>query len=210
MEPSHIIILTLYLGVLGHLAGSALDLRALQIVTKPVASAAFIAFALHSNCLGTPAGVVYLAALVMSFLGDVFLISRSLTMFRAGLISFLLGHVLFILAFMITGIDKQQTLVGLIGMVPVSLLISKWILPQTPKNMKAKVLAYIIVITLMVAFSFGTGNMFVTKAAVLFYISDITVARDRFVQKSILNTILGSPMYFTAQLMFAAASGGAI
>jgi len=39
--------------------------------------------------------------------------------------------------------------------------------------------------------------------AVLFYVSDICVARQAFVEKSYLNPLLGLPLYFGGQVLIA-------
>ena len=40
-------------------------------------------------------------------------------------------------------------------------------------------------------------------AAVMFAVSDIFVARDRFVSPSVVNRLWGLPLYYAAQLIFA-------
>ena len=42
----------------------------------------------------------------------------------------------------------------------------------------------------------------VLVAAVIFYLSDIAVARERFVTSSVTNRLLGLPAYYGAQLLF--------
>jgi hypothetical protein len=47
----------------------------------------------------------------------------------------------------------------------------------------------------------------VMTAAVAFYISDVSVARDRFVAPGFGNRIWGLPLYYAAQLLFALSTG---
>ena len=70
----------------------------------------------------------------------------------------------------------------------------------------AAVLAYIFVITTMVALSAGTvaaRGPLLAGAAVLFFASDLAVARHRFVERSSTNKVVGLPLYYAAQLLFA-------
>ena len=47
-------------------------------------------------------------------------------------------------------------------------------------------------------------------AAVAFYLSDVSVARDRFVAPGFGNRIWGLPLYYAAQLLFALVDGLAV
>jgi len=47
----------------------------------------------------------------------------------------------------------------------------------------------------------------VRVGAVLFFLSDLLVARDRFVAPGFGNRLLGLPLYYAAQLLLASAVG---
>ena len=47
------------------------------------------------------------------------------------------------------------------------------------------------------------GNPWILVGAVLFYLSDLAVARERFVVRSFWNGAWGSPMYFVGQVVLA-------
>lgn len=78
--------------------------------------------------------------------------------------------------------------------------------------MKFPVLLYIIAITAMVT---SAGSFFMTDSilyetrilvfvgAILFYLSDIFVARNKFKIDSYVNKIFGLPIYYIAQFMIA-------
>ena len=74
--------------------------------------------------------------------------------------------------------------------------------------MKAPVLAYMGVITAMVAAAWGAAardlSAWLVVAAVAFFLSDLSVARDRFVKKEFANRAWGVPLYYAAQVLFAA------
>lgn len=82
--------------------------------------------------------------------------------------------------------------------------------------MKGPILAYIIIITAMVVGAGSlwnhsaldiTGRSLVLVGGILFYASDIFVARHRFFQKEFLNRAIGLPLYYTAQFMIAFSTG---
>src|SRR5207244_435573 len=101
-------------------------------------------------------GAVIVAALVLSLVGDVFLVGRSKAAFRAGLGSFLLGHVAFGVAFVLRGVDARVTALALGGLAVVALVVGRWLWPHVEPKMRASVVAYITVITVMVALAAGT------------------------------------------------------
>jgi uncharacterized membrane protein YhhN len=74
------------------------------------------------------------------------------------------------------------------------------------------VLSYIAVITVMVwgALSVVIGGWAparVAAGAVLFYLSDLAVARERFVAHSFTNRAVGLPLYYVGQLLLASTTG---
>ena len=89
--------------------------------------------------------------------------------------------------------------------VPATLLL-RWLNPHLG-DMQKPVWAYVAVISLMTALAGGAamGNAPwpVPVGAVLFYLSDVFVARDRFVTPSPLNERIGLPLYYAAQLALA-------
>lgn len=73
--------------------------------------------------------------------------------------------------------------------------------------------AYILAIVLMCIASAGyasaTSNWLALLGAILFALSDISVARDRFVAHGLVNRLWGLPIYFIAQLLLAWSITGA-
>jgi uncharacterized membrane protein YhhN len=163
--------------------------------------------AVAGGALESRYGQVVFAGLVLSWFGDVFLVSRSEKLFLAGLVSFLLAHVAYMGAFLSFGVQWTGAAAALVVVVPVGALVLRWFYPKVPTDMRAPVIAYVTVISLMVTLSVGAvaagGTAAMAAAAVVFYASDIFVARDRFVEPGLTNTILGLPMYYGGQLVFA-------
>lgn len=179
----------------------------LRAVSKPLASAGFLGAAVTAGALESPYGWAVLAALFLSWWGDVFLLGRSRGMFLAGLVSFLLGHVAFGAAFVVRGVDPLAALATAAAALLPALAVWRWLGPHLEGGMRTPVRAYVAVISAMVALSVGTsallGNPWITVGAVMFYLSDLAVARDRFVAPGFSNRLWGLPLYYGAQLILA-------
>ena len=65
------------------------------------------------------------------------------------------------------------------------------------------VLAIVLMTSLAAAVSAASGSYAALAAAFIFTVSDVAVARDRFVRRSIVNKVWGLPLYYTAQIVFA-------
>jgi uncharacterized membrane protein YhhN len=182
-----------------------------QWLCKPLASTAFIAAAVAHGAHRTPHGAAVLAGLAFSWCGDVLLLSREKRVFLAGLVAFLLGHVAYAVAFLRRGVSPTAALVGLLAMALPLALVARWLLPSVERPMRAPVLAYMAVITVMVALAVGTvaarGEALVLVGAVMFYLSDLSVARDRFIAPGWINKLWGWPLYYGAQLVLGYCAG---
>jgi uncharacterized membrane protein YhhN len=196
-------LIALALVLLGHKS----EREALVYLFKPLASACFVALAWMGSGVDSPYGIAVLAALALSFWGDVFLMFKPKRAFLAGLVSFLLGHVAFAVAFVIRGIDPMTSAIGAGVTLVVAIPIARWLLSYVEGGMRGPVMAYIVVISAMAALAIGTwgahGNLIIPVAAVLFFISDLAVAKQRFVAPSFSNKLWGLPLYYAAQLLFA-------
>jgi len=175
---------------------------------KPIAAAGFVAAAWANGALATPYGTWILAGLALSWLGDVLLIPKTQPRaFLAGLVAFLLGHVAYTIAFAVRGLDVATVLVALVAVLALGLAALRWLLPHVSARMRGPVLAYVAVISMMLACAAGTvgraGGAAIFVGAFAFYLSDLAVARQRFVEKSFTNKAWGLPLYFGAQLVLA-------
>ena len=70
---------------------------------------------------------------------------------------------------------------------------------------KIAVPMYLLAIGAMLLFAWSGGeiNYWIVSGATLFAISDLFVARNRFVKAESINRIIGLPIYYIAQLMLA-------
>ncbi len=188
------------------LVSERLDLVWLKWIAKPLASASFVATAVLRGALETTYGVVIVVALVLGLVGDVLLIPKSKQAFLAGIGAFLLGHVGFCVGFVVRGVDLGWAAAAALLLVPVGLVVGRWLMPSVPDKLRGAVVAYIVVISTMLMLAVGAaahGATILLGAALLFYCSDLSVALDRFKHAGFWNRAWGLPAYFVAQLMFA-------
>ena len=177
-------------------------------LTKPLASSLFVAVALANGATASSYGWLVLAALALSWLGDVLLIPDDDRLFRAGVGSFGLAHVVYLAAFALRGIDPMHAAMAAVGVVPAAAAAARWLRPHVPPDMKLPVNAYVVVISAMVVAAFGaygasSANGSILIGALLFYASDLLVARQRFVAPSPWNPAVGLPLYYAAQFVLA-------
>lgn len=186
------------------------------LVTKPFLSLLFIIMAavqIHNN---TGYFYIILAGLIFCFIGDVCLILFfNQKIFKAGLGAFLVGHVIYSFAFF-RKFDSMMVMTGALIIFIAAGVTIYLKLKSHLEGMIKPVIAYITIISVMAfsAFSLkqsGTqtilaGNI-IFAAALIFYISDIFVARHRFVRKEFINRAIGLPLYYTAQFMIAYSTG---
>lgn len=174
---------------------------------KMAASTGFLATALAAGALRTGYGRSILVALVFCWWGDYFLTGTAEFHFLLGLASFLLGHLAFAAAFLIHGVNTRwSAAAGAVAVIPaVAVYIG---LEAQLGTLKLPVCAYIAIISLMIALAVGArvrgGTWLIPIGALLFYASDLLVARQKFASPSPWNPLLGLPLYYTAQLCLAA------
>jgi uncharacterized membrane protein YhhN len=185
-----------------------------RFTAKPLASLAFIAVGICAARRGDihEFEVAVLAGLVLGAIGDVALLSPH--GFLAGLGSFLLGHLAYAVA--VGTYMPPRTwpgAAGLYAIVPVAigLAVLAWLWPKLG-SLRIPVIAYVAVILTMVIAALAllrTGAMDVHRrelfavGAVLFFASDLAVARDKFVAKGFVNRAWGLPVYYAGQLLIA-------
>ncbi len=176
--------------------------------TKPLASLGFVGVAWAGGASGSVYGWCILAALVSSWLGDVLLIpSDSPRVFRGGLFAFLLGHLAFAVSFVSRGQAFVYTAVAAVVIAGALIPVLRWLGPKLDDDMRVPVYLYMTVISAMVALSVGTQgvrpNLSICVGALMFYFSDLAVARDRFVSPGLVNRLWGLPLYYGAQMLLA-------
>jgi len=144
--------------------------------------------------------------LVCSWWGDLFLLSRISIIFLLGLVSFLLAHVCYIIAFIFAKVDWYLTISAMFVSIVPAIAIGYWLNPNLG-NMRIPVYIYMTIISCMLSFSIGAwaygGLWNLPIGALIFYASDIFVARDRFKTADKWNFLIGGPLYFIGQVFLA-------
>lgn len=181
----------------------------LRLASKPLASLAFLAAALFAMDRQHHSGFgrFVVAGLALSWVGDVCLISASELLFKLGLGAFLCGHVMYSVAFVTRGVHVAACWYALLFAVPCFAAIGVWLVPRVPRDLLVPVCAYMAVIMMMTVLAAGTmghsGAHEHLLGAVLFAVSDVFVARDKFVAAGVANRFVGLPLYYAAQLVLA-------
>ncbi len=183
-------------------------------VFKVIASTAFVLFAVGRGALESPYGRWILLALALSWVGDLLLILRGKGFFLAGLASFLAAHLAFSAAFLVRGVNGDWIAAGGAGLLVAAALAGWWVLPHVRRKapqMMAPVVVYIVAIAVMVSLAAGASadaaDRRILFGAVVFFLSDLSVARDRFIAPGWINRAWGLPLYYGAQFLLAATVG---
>ena len=126
----------------------------------------------------------FVVALVLSMLGDVFLmLPRDL--FVAGLSSFLLGHVAYVVGFRVHGGSAGAWVLAAMAVLVVDIVLARPIVGAVRArhgDLLIPVVAYMLVISAMVSAAVATGVALAIAGAALFFASDTLIAWNRFVQ----------------------------
>ncbi len=156
-----------------------------------------------------------LGRLILCLGGDVCLVFSSEKTFLVGLIFFLLGHVLYIFGFIHIAQVGRWAWMGAAVIFVVGACVYLWLRPHLG-SMNIPVLVYAIVISIMLSGAWAVFNsagqslsarLLVLLGALSFYSSDIFVARDRFMQREMLNRTIGLPLYYAGQFLLAFSVG---
>jgi uncharacterized membrane protein YhhN len=184
-------------------------------IFKPLASAGFLLSAIANNPSGhnvmaaSPYGKSVFLGLALGAVGDVLLIPKS--GFLAGLGSFLMGHLTLVYAFTLHegGMNMQHATSALAVTAVTAGVVGRWLLPKIKDPiMRRAVLVYMTVISGMVvtaSASFNSAKLprHQLVGALMFYLSDLFVAREEFAGKSKWNQWIGLPLYYGGQILLA-------
>jgi uncharacterized membrane protein YhhN len=182
-----------------------MDHRTLEILSKATASSCFVLLGWLRFSEGSSVDTWIVIGLILCALGDILLIfDRS---FDFGLLSFLSGHVAYVVAFAAAAPIAGWPLLPLAPLAIIGLVTGRWLWPHLGRR-RLSVMTYIVVISVMV---WGAVAVVMTDAlpwtvalgAFLFYISDLAVARHRFVKTEFVNRALGLPAYYAGQILIA-------
>ena len=185
------------------------------LLTKTILSCMFVWLAFRQPSSLPDYSFYIIVGLALCLIGDVCLAWPGEKAFQVGLVAFLLGHIIYIIAFSrLIGISAWAAPTAILFWL-FSLFAFLWLRPHL-KAMLVPVGIYILVITSMVTGSWavfaGTslsygGRLFVLGGAFLFYLSDLFVARNQFVKPDFINRLFGLPLYYLGQFFLAFSIG---
>jgi uncharacterized membrane protein YhhN len=185
------------------------------LIVKSILSLLFVVTALLQP---HPSPAYYhflLAGLIFCLIGDICLALPQDKAFRVGLVAFLVGHVLYIFGFSSLSQIDDWISPWLFITFCMSALVFLWLRPHL-KSMLIPVLFYILIITVMVSGAWGvfwkssfpiSGRVFILLGSLCFYVSDVFVARNKFIKEEYRNRLLGLPLYYTGQFLLAFSVG---
>lgn len=162
--------------------GSASAAR-LEYICKPGTLVALIAAAVLLNPQDGSVRAWFVAALVLSLVGDVLLMLPR-EQFVGGLAAFLLAHLCYIAGFVTRGLRGLSVAIAAVGTVLVLGEVAIRVLRGVGRNdpaLRPPVVAYLVVIATMLAVAAASGNVIAGVAAALFVASDAMIAWSKFV-----------------------------
>jgi uncharacterized membrane protein YhhN len=211
-------------GTAGLLIAERLDRPAWRWLFKPLASAGFLLAAVRAPAFALPhgPGVLLLCGLALSALGDVLLLPASKRAFTAGMAAFAFAHVAYATWFVGSGVSLTWLAIAAGAALAAGHLAWRWLDPHVRGGLRPPVRAYIALVSLMAAAACAHGAHVLTAGVpsggspevamlapaiggVAFYLSDLAVARNRFVRPGFVNRAWGLPLYYVAQLLIASA-----
>lgn len=178
--------------------------KSLEYLCKPGCMVALIAAALAMDAGDSAARGWLVVALVLSMVGDVFLMLPS-RMFVAGLVSFLLAHIAYIVGFFIEDVDAAPLGLGIAAGLILYAGIGRILVLAAHRSdepeMALPVAIYALVISIMLASAFGSGDVRAAVGAVVFATSDSLIARERFVRETSWGPLTIIVTYHVAQAL---------
>ncbi|WP_460762206.1 lysoplasmalogenase [Lysobacter fragariae] len=192
------------------------ELRWLHYVAKPTATLLVAAMVWRSPAIEPRYRSAILAGLLLSTLGDVFLMLPSMAKgpdwFVFGLASFLFAHVAYLVAFCsrvrLFAVKWPFALYAIIAGGVLSVL---W--PHLPAELRVPVVAYVAVLATMAAQAAAVWSRLRTPTAavaalggVFFVASDATLAIDRFVAPFGAAIVIVLATYWAAQVLIGASA----
>jgi uncharacterized membrane protein YhhN len=167
-----------------------------------VASTGYLLIAVVAGGLRSWYGRLILAALGFCWLGDYL----GPDDFVLGLWLFLVAHFGLMAAFVNRGLPAKRCVISFAIVIMVGGGVFAWLYPHVPPGEYLPIFSYMVVITVMMGLAGGstggvTASLIVIGAA-FFYISDVCLARSRFIGPDFVNTAIGYPLYYAACVLF--------
>jgi len=181
----------------------ATDRRPVEYVAKPLTMVVLVAAALALDPVDGAQRWWFVAALVLSLAGDVFLmLPRDL--FVPGLASFLLGHVAYIVGLWqgdtsVPGLVLGAAIIG-VALPVLGGRILRAVRAGDEPELLGPVAAYVAVISAMVVSAGASGQLLALAGALSFYASDAMIAWGRFIRELPRGRLAVMATYHVAQV----------
>ena len=188
--------------------GAEKRVRWLEVAFKPLTTLLFFAV------IGRPETTFarwITAGIALSVIGDVALLGNGDRAFMLGLVAFLLAHVAYVIAFLGVAVWSPHVAIAAVVIVAASVLLLRAIW-EGAAGLHAATIAYAAVISAMVVSAWATvgGPLlmapYAAVGAVLFYISDASLALNRFRRPLPHSALLAMGVYWLGQLGIAIAA----
>jgi uncharacterized membrane protein YhhN len=158
--------------------------KPVEYVCKPGTLAALVGVALALDPADGDVRAWFVLALALSLAGDVFLMLPH-DLFVAGLASFLLAHLAYVVGLDLHGGSAGELALAAVPVAVVGALLAARILRAVVaggrRELIGPLVAYLLVISAMVTSALASGSIWAAAGAVLFFGSDALIAETRFV-----------------------------
>jgi uncharacterized membrane protein YhhN len=179
----------------------------IEKVAKPLVLLLLIAAALATDPFDSTVKTLFVIGLVFSLIGDVILMLDDAP-FIAGLGSFLIAHIFYIVGMAQVDLSLSAMLIALAALAaPLALIGPRLLRSVAAKGIPALtigVIVYVIVISTMVVVAVATTQWLVITAALMFYLSDALLGWNRFVEPIKHGKFFVHCTYHIAQIGFVA------
>jgi len=161
--------------------------KPLEYLCKPLTMVMLIAATLALDVDDPAVRTWFVVALVLCLAGDVLLMLPQ-DLFVFGLGAFLIGHVAYVVGMQVDGVTASRLGVGLVvvtvAMTIIGLRVVRAVRAGAEPELTGPVVAYMVVISAMVASAVGTGHIAAVAGAGSFYASDALIAWNRFLTET--------------------------
>jgi uncharacterized membrane protein YhhN len=162
-------------------------IKPLEYLCKPLTMVVLFAATMALDVDDPAVRTWFLVAIALCLAGDVFLMLPQ-DLFVFGLGAFLLGHIAYIVGMHLDGIDGSRFGIGValavVALAVVGTPILRAVRAGPEPELAAPVLAYMAVISVMVASAIGAGHVAGVLGALSFYVSDALIAWNRFLRET--------------------------
>ena len=177
------------------------------VPSKLVASCGFVLLALVCGARNSAYGRTMLVGFVLCWLGDAFLLGSTDLAFLLGLSAFLSGHICYSVAFARRGVDLRRAAAAAVPVFGIAAAVVVWLEPSVPADLKAPVWGYAMVISAMLCLAVGCrargAAWLVPIGAGMFFVSDLAVAMNQFLDNDFPHGVWGLPLYYGGQALLA-------